>query len=835
MKKIYILIISILFTAVAWSQKVWVGPADGGNWTTANNWSGNSAPGNNDVVVFGVGVSGTITNVPNRDISGLIISDGANITLSKTGGGDNTLTIRNTNAANEFVITEGSTLTLGNNVNIELDNGSSSFNRTRASIAGTFNVNGNEYDTEGNNVTTTVEATGVISVGGGGSVSSNSSTKLVFADNAVYDHGRDGGTIPTAAWNAASLCNITGVDEDAPGGMNQTFGNFTWNCVNQDEHVSLASFGMSVAGTLSVVSTGGNNRLQMSQATLNVGGFNLSGGIFRISSGTDRILNVNGDVTISGGQLLMTSDDEAEMNVRGNFTFTGGTITESSNEDCLIDFDGSGVQVFTKSGAATIQNTIDFRISSGATVNFGTSELNGSTGDFTLVSGGKIITAHAQGLRSSGSAGSIQVSGSRSYSSNADYEFQGATTGNFSTFGNQVRDLIINNTTTNEVITNRNFLVNRFLVLTNGYVTPSGGYLRINEDGDASTTNGAFVNGLLGKVTESNSSLFMFPVGKVDGGLRMIGIQRTSAGGDATFEAEFFRASPPSAPLANGLARISDCEYWDLSKASGSSSSAAVYVTLSWASNSNCTVASPYVTDPTTLRVAHLRSNQWRNEGRQSSTGNNIAGTIRSQQAVSTFSPFALASSSLTENPLPVVFGDVRAYEKNNGVQIDWSNLTEKDVAGYVIERSSNGTDFSAIGEQLPTSNQDDRADYSAFDATPKAGTNYYRIKAEETTGKIVYSKILSVNLGSTTQSLRLYPNPVTGNQVNISLSNVRSGQYDLRVVSVNGQDVLRQRISSHGSTITQTIDLPATVAPGIYNMVITGADYRETKMFIVQ
>ena len=61
-------------------------------------------------------------------------------------------------------------------------------------------------------------------------------------------------------------------------------------------------------------------------------------------------------------------------------------------------------------------------------------------------------------------------------------------------------------------------------------------------------------------------------------------------------------------------------------------------------------------------------------------------------------------------------------------------------------------------------------------------GINYYRIKAEETTGKIVYSKILSVSLGQSTYGLRLYPNPVIGNQVNISLTNVKKGQYNLRV-----------------------------------------------------
>ncbi|HUM66081.1 MAG TPA: T9SS type A sorting domain-containing protein, partial [Chitinophagaceae bacterium] len=320
---------------------------------------------------------------------------------------------------------------------------------------------------------------------------------------------------------------------------------------------------------------------------------------------------------------------------------------------------------------------------------------------------------------------------------------------------------------------------------------------------------------------------------KVDAGLRIAGIQRPStAGGTTTYQVEFQRATPPTAALQDGITRVSSCEHWDINRTSGSGSA---YITLSWAANSNCTVATPYVTSLSTLRVGHLRGGAWRSEGNFSTTGTNLAGTIRSVNAVNTFSPFALASISDDENPLPVVFANVRAYEKNNGVQIDWSNLTEKDVDHYVVERSTNGTDFSAIAQQLPTSNQDDKADYSAFDAAPKAGTNYYRIKAEETTGKIVYSKILSVNLGSTTQSLRLYPNPVTGNQVNISLSNVRSGQYDLRVVNVSGQDVLKQRISSQGSTITQTIDLPASIAPGVYNMVISGGDFRETKMFIVQ
>jgi hypothetical protein len=242
-----------------------------------------------------------------------------------------------------------------------------------------------------------------------------------------------------------------------------------------------------------------------------------------------------------------------------------------------------------------------------------------------------------------------------------------------------------------------------------------------------------------------------------------------------------------------------------------------------------------YVTNPATLVVAHLVGGTWVNEGNSATTGNSTAGTVTSANLVATFSPFTLGSTSALDNPLPVLFANVKAYEKNGGVQIEWSNMTEKDVAGYTVERSGDGTDFSSIGQQAPTSNQNDRVDYSAFDANPAQGLNYYRIKAQETTGKIVYSKILSVNVGSTTESLRLYPNPVRGNQITISMSNIKRGNYTLRVINTAGQEIFRQVINNQSSNITQTLDLPSTIKAGVYNMVINGDSYRQTRTFVVQ
>src|SRR5690606_20544329 len=156
---------------------------------------------------------------------------------------------------------------------------------------------------------------------------------------------------------------------------------------------------------------------------------------------------------------------------------------------------------------------------------------------------------------------------SKSYSSTADYEFRGASTGNFQTNSGRVRDLIINNVN-GEVTAPRTFVVDRMLVLSNGYLTPTSGNITVGTAGNASTTNGAFVNGILRKNT-NNQNEFVFPVGKVDGGLRTIAIKPTS-NNSSTFSAEFRRATPADAPLAAGITGVSKCEYWDLSRPSGS-------------------------------------------------------------------------------------------------------------------------------------------------------------------------------------------------------------------------------------------------------------------------
>lgn len=806
MKKVYFLLLTVLIAATGWSKTTtWVGGANT-NWDNPANWD-NGVPAANDIVIFPTNTSATITRVAQGgDITLLSLSilGNSNIRFVNTVG--RTITIANGAATDDFIIDAGAQLTMGTNINMTLASGAAG-NPTRAAINGNFIVEANRtYDSDNNNVLSNVA--GLIQNSG---TVTGTATRLSFLSGGSYIHARNGGSIPLAAWNAASTASVEGIINSAPANTNQVFGNFTWNCPGQSLNYSFAGLLTTINGNFTVNATGPAASIILK----NFGGGTTS-------------TTVAGDYIQTGGRLFIVGTSETHnLNIRGNFDMSGGTLTRGgASGSANVMFAGTAVQSFTKTGG-TISNAINFTINNNAKVDFGTSVLSGSTGAFALLAGGKIITANSNGL---GAAGSIQIT--RTFSSGADYEFQGAATGVFTTSTpNTVRDLIINNSVNGgDVHLDQPLSVNRNLVLTEGMITTLDNLLTVGTAGTASApTLTSFVNGPLAKV---GNTAFTFPVGKAGEGYRTIGISAPS--GPATFRAEFFRSNPAAATLGTGITQISACEYWDLARTGGGAGVTA-RVTLSWESTSPCGSSGLYVTNPVTLRVAHLVGTTWVNEGRSASTGDNTSGTVTSQNLVSTFSPFTLASSTSLENPLPVLFANVKAYEKNGGVQIDWSNLTEKDVANYSVERSTNGSDFSSIAQQLPTSNQNDKVDYSAFDANPAQGVSYYRIKAEETTGKIVYSKVLSVSLGTASKGLSVYPNPVRGSQVTIKMSNIKRGQYTLRVVNTSGQDVHRQMINNQGTTLTQTIDLPATIKAGVYNILITGSDYRETKTFIVQ
>ena len=833
MKKLSILALHLLLFSKTYTQKIWDGPAAGGNWAVAANWNGDILPTTSDIVIFPTGISGTISNVNggnNISLGGLIIQGNSNITF--TNSSNKTITVANGSGVNDFSIETGASLTISANVDLTLAAGTTT-NHTIGNISGNLVINtGRTFDSNNGNVTTTVNGT----IQNEGTVAGNAA-RLFFSNGSTYIHSRAGGSIPIAAWYPSSTCRITGLTGADAGNDNQVFGNLVYNCPNMSGATrNLGSNGLSIAGNLEIINTG-VSVLKQNLNSLSVGGnLIVAGGIFRIGDNTSRTITVSGSVSVNGGSLQMSTGNNAAdrgiLNVSGNFSQNGGSIAETSAGRGAVNFAGNTTQAFYKNVSSTISDNIDFTINNGATVDFGTSVLNGSTGTFTLSDNAKIITQNSDGIYSTGNIGAVQVGGVRTYSSQADFEFKGAAIGTFTTTTNpQVRNLVINSAVGN-INLSQPITVNGTLILTAGLVTTnSTNILTIGASGTATpATNNSFVNGPLAKIFAVPLAGFTFPIGKSGAGFRNIAI--TAPSSSSTFVAEFFRATPPNGPLGTGLVQLSACEYWNLSRTAGPAGTSA-RVILSWENTSSCGLGQ-YVTDQPSLRVAHLSGGAWINEGYLSSTGSIASGTITSGNILTSFSPFALGSSIASENPLPIFFADLKAYEMNNGVQVEWTNLTEKDVVNYVIERAEDGKNFKAIGLRLPISNRGEKISCNSFDATPRPGLNYYRIKVLETTGRSFYSKILNVNLANEKESLVIYPNPVSGGVGTLRLSGLKAGRYKVQLINISGQEVSHQALNVSGSAFTQTLDFSA-LKSGVYSIVVTGSTFRESRPFIIQ
>lgn len=397
-----------------------------------------------------------------------------------------------TNASGAITIQAGHTITVTANVSVDqvtvASTGKVTVNNVTLTIA---NGSGTDFTVNG-----TLELTG-----GAGAITTTGT--LAFNSGGTYIHNRDGSGIPTATWNAASTCSVTGVISTLPTNttFDQPFGNFTWNSTNQTADLSLAANLTTVNGNMTVSSTGsGSLRLSNSGASdvLTVGGnFSQTGGTFYIGGtlGSNTwTVDVAGDFSLTGGTLNMNGNSgSSTLNLAGDFTASAGVLTETGSGTNTINFDGTASQTYTS--GSTISNAINFNVNNGATLQMATaSTVVSGGGSFTVSNGGTLGVTSAVGITTTGATGNIQVTGTRTYSSGANYIYNGSAnqvTGNGLT-QNTPANLTIDNA--NTVTLSAATTITGNILISQGTLSTSASNFNITLDGTW-TNNGSFTAG----------------------------------------------------------------------------------------------------------------------------------------------------------------------------------------------------------------------------------------------------------------------------------------------------------------------------------------------------
>ncbi|MBK9423627.1 MAG: hypothetical protein IPN54_05800 [Bacteroidetes bacterium] len=91
----------------------------------------------------------------------------------------------------------------------------------------------------------------------------------------------------------------------------------------------------------------------------------------------------------------------------------------------------------------------------------------------------------------------------------------------------------------------------------------------------------------------------------------------------------------------------------------------------------------------------------------------------------------------LLATPLPVELLYFNAFKYNEQVKVEWVTATEINNDYYIVERSSDGTDFEMVEVVPGAGNSNFLINYFIFDKDPFSGKSYYRLKQVDFDGAI--------------------------------------------------------------------------------------------------
>ncbi len=183
--------------------------------------------------------------------------------------------------------------------------------------------------------------------------------------------------------------------------------------------------------------------------------------------------------------------------------------------------------------------------------------------------------------------------------------------------------------------------------------------------------------------------------------------------------------------------------------------------------------------------------------------------------------------------PLPTeLFNFFGKLNSNKTADLKWQTAQEKNVSHFEIEKSTDKTSFTKIGELDAIGNTSVISDYTFNDATPYNGTNYYRLKIVDIDHQFAYSNIILLQSDATNSGIvSLYPNPVN-ESMTIELNMLKSERTTIQIIDALGKHVMDIPAILEKGFSSKKIDVQS-LAKGHYTIRIPLTNSILTKKFV--
>ncbi len=385
-----------------------------------------------------------------------------------------------------------------------------------------------------------------------------------------------------------------------------------------------------------------------------------------------------------------------------------------------------------------------------------------------------------------------------------------------------ISNLKFNNTSGQAITILGVMYVHEHLDLTGGILqTTSKNLLVLGENATIDPgSETSYIDGPIQKIGGTKGLPFVFPTGHGDvyAPIEISAITGSTTFGGATsvYTAEYRRGDPPPfGELAQGIESITENQYWTLNNDGGTEQ---VSVTLHWSDP-----ASLGITDVASLLVVSYNptTSTWTNHGKAATSGvvtaadtpGYVMGMEGDPPPFGENLSFTIGSTDI--GTLPVELIRFEAVQEVDEVYLQWATASEINASHFIVEHSFDGLTFEPLTSVHCNGGEEMMSTYSAKDAKPYYGSNFYRLKIVDKDDSFEYSEIEVANF-ELIPVVSLYPNPVT-ESINLEVGGETYGEGMMEVFDRNGRLIYQGEVSfENGSFQIYSSEMNANT-PGTY------------------
>ncbi len=182
----------------------------------------------------------------------------------------------------------------------------------------------------------------------------------------------------------------------------------------------------------------------------------------------------------------------------------------------------------------------------------------------------------------------------------------------------------------------------------------------------------------------------------------------------------------------------------------------------------------------------------------------------------------------------PVTILSFTATKQATQNLLQWATTQEINSSYFAVQRSSDGSNFSTLGQVNAAGNSSSTHNYTFTDNLSSVNghpsTLFYRLKMVDKDGKFTYSQIRSIN-ETASFAASIYPNPVLNN-LNLNFSSDKAMTVQVEIINNEGKVITTQQMQVAAGASTQSINT-AALSNGAYYLRLVSAEGEEELKFV--